>query len=226
MKTHFHFSLAGLLLVGLFGAQTATAQTRLIPGALIGDQVNNNFQITAAPLGVEGPYVEMVNNTNTSPTRQGSIGYIAGFNSNPVGISHIFYTRTANSGGWTPRLQVRQDGQVIIGDQAPANGTVHADSRLAVDGKLLAKSIYVTSNGWADFVFEPGYQPMTLPALESYLQKNKHLPYIPSAQEVEANGINVADMNAKLLQTVEELTLHVIALSKQVEQLKAVKAAN
>ncbi len=122
-----------------------------------------------------------------------------------------------------PSGLVQIPGQTQIGSQQPLSS--HPDSKLSVDGKLVAKSIYVTTQGWADFVFEPGYRSMSLPALESYLQKNKHLPHIPSAQEVESNGINVADMNAKLLQTVEELTLHVIALSKQVTALEASKAA-
>lgn len=87
---------------------------------------------------------------------------------------------------------------------------------------MVAQSIYVTNpSTWADFVFEPSYEPMALPTLENYLKKNKHLPYIPSAKDVEANGYNVTEMDAKLLQTVEELTLQVIALSKQVSLMQA-----
>lgn len=111
-------------------------------------------------------------------------------------------------------------GQLHLGTQYPLSP--NNDYKLAVDGKVVAKSVYVTNpNQWADFVFEPGYKLMTLPTLESYLQKNKHLPYIPSAKEVEANGYNMAEMDAKLLRTVEELALQVIELNKQLEQLKA-----
>ncbi len=114
-------------------------------------------------------------------------------------------------------MQMLQNGRVNIGDQLP---TTHTDYKLAVQGKLVAQSLYVTNPGtWADFVFEPSYEPMALPTLESYLKKNKHLPYIPSAKEVETNGYNVAEMDAKLLQTMEELTLQVIALGKQVAVL-------
>lgn len=120
------------------------------------------------------------------------------------------------------RMRIHPEGNVQIGQQRPLSS--HADYKLAVDGKLVAKSVYVTSQGWADFVFEPDYKPMALPALETYLQQNKHLPHIPAAKEVEANGINVAEMNAKLLQSVEELTLHVIALNKRVQELEASKS--
>ena len=108
---------------------------------------------------------------------------------------------------------------VKIGAMAPT-GT-HADYALSVDGKVVAKSVYVTAQSWADFVFEPTYQRLTLPALEQYVQTNKHLPHVPSAKEVETNGYGLGEMDAKLLQSVEELTLHVIELGKQNAQMRA-----
>lgn len=121
------------------------------------------------------------------------------------------------------RMQILANGQIRIGKTVPTN---HPDYKLSVEGKVVAQSLYVTSpSNWADFVFAPTYKPMPLPELETYLRTNKHLPYIPSAKEVEANGYSVADMDAKLLRTVEELTLQVIELRKQVDQLKKAKVA-
>ena len=121
-------------------------------------------------------------------------------------------------------MNIYQNGQVKIGAKAP---TTQTDYRLSVEGKLVAQSLYVTNpSNWADFVFAPTYQRMPLPELETYLRHNKHLPAIPSASAIEANGYNVSEMDAKLLQTVEELTLHVIALNKEVQQLKAQLAPN
>jgi hypothetical protein len=114
-------------------------------------------------------------------------------------------------------------GKMNIGNQNPQT---QQDFRLAVEGKLVAQAVCVTSpSNWADFVFAPTYQPMSLPNLEAYLWRNKHLPAIPSASEVEAHGYSLSDMDAKLLQSIEELTLHVIALNKRVAQLEAKKAA-
>jgi hypothetical protein len=119
------------------------------------------------------------------------------------------------------RMQISTSGQVNIGTTTP-NTPQTTDYKLAVAGKIVAQGMYVLNiTNWADFVFEPSYKPMALPTLESYLQKNKHLPHIPSAGEVEAKGYNVAEMDAKLLQTVEELTLQVIELNKQVQALRA-----
>jgi hypothetical protein len=115
------------------------------------------------------------------------------------------------------RMQILASGQVRIGLTQP---TSQPNYKLAVAGQIVAQSLYITApNTWADFVFAPTYQPMSLAKLETYLQLNKHLPSVPSASEVEANGYSVTDMDAKLLQSVEELTLHVIELSKQNAQL-------
>ena len=124
-------------------------------------------------------------------------------------------------------MKILPSMQVQIGLSAPPVNTTHNDYRLAVDGKLVAKSIFVTqlAANWPDFVFAPSYAQQSLPELEAYLKQNRHLPAVPSAAEVEKDGIDVASMNAKLLQSLEELTLHVIALGKQNAQLQAEVAA-
>lgn len=124
-------------------------------------------------------------------------------------------------------LKIKPSQQVQVGPYAPPATSPHTDYRLAVDGKLVAKSIFVTqaTTNWADFVFAPTYALQPLPELEAYLKQNRHLPAIPSAAEVEKNGIDVGEMNARLLQSLEELTLHVIELSKQNARLQAEVAA-
>jgi hypothetical protein len=69
-------------------------------------------------------------------------------------------------------------------------------------------------SGWADFVFKPDYQLKPLAEVEQFISTNGHLPEVPTAKEVEQNGVNIGEMNAKLLQKVEELTLYVIELNK------------
>lgn len=87
-------------------------------------------------------------------------------------------------------------------------------------GQVKAKSIKVTLDGWSDFVFDEDYRLPSLYELEKYVATNRHLPDIPSAKEVEENGVDLGEMNAKLLQKVEELTLYVIDLQKQINELK------
>lgn len=96
----------------------------------------------------------------------------------------------------------------------------HINLRLGADGTLMAKEIKVTLTGWPDYVFDKGYNLMPLTETEQYIEANGHLPNVPSAAEVEADGMSVGEMNKVLLQKVEELTLYVIELQKQIDELK------
>jgi len=91
---------------------------------------------------------------------------------------------------------------------------------LAVNGTIKAKEIVVESTGWSDFVFDNKYPLITLGELERYINANKHLPEIPSAGKVAKSGINLGDMQTKLLQKVEELTLYMIQFEKRNAMLK------
>jgi hypothetical protein len=107
----------------------------------------------------------------------------------------------------------RATNSVGIGTQNPGN------YRLAVNGPVRAKEI-VVETGWADFVFEPDYKLRSLEEVEAYIHDHGHLPDIPSAGEVAANGVNVGEMHSKLLQKVEEMTLHMIDMDKRMKALE------
>ena len=89
-----------------------------------------------------------------------------------------------------------------------------------INGKIKTKEVEVTLSGWGDFVFEEDYKLLTLAEVEQFIKENKHLPNVPSAAEVEANGINLGEMNNILIQKVEELTLYILDLQKQINELK------
>ena len=75
--------------------------------------------------------------------------------------------------------------------------------------------------GWADYVFDETYKLRSIDDVAAHIQQHKHLPGIPSAKEVEANGLKVGEMQAKMMEKIEELTLYVIELKKEIELLKA-----
>lgn len=221
MKNTSFFTFASALLLGGLGAQTAAAQSAYLdPNQLIGNQTtgNSTFFVTAGN-GSDGASHLKLSGPNSSS--QGYIGYISGWNiTNSNNISHEFIVRQNGNNNLVQAMAIRQNGQVSIGQQVPS--TLHNDAKLSVDGKLVSKSVYVTPpNTWADFVFEPSYKRLPLPSLEEYLQLNKHLPNIPSAKEVMTKGYSLGEMDTKLLQSVEELTLYVIELGKQNTQLQA-----
>lgn len=80
---------------------------------------------------------------------------------------------------------------------------------------IKSTSVKVTQQGWADFVFEPDYKLPSLLEIEQYIKHNKHLPDVPSANDVARDGQDVGEMNKILLQKVEELTLHLIELNNK-----------
>nr|WP_298925355.1 hypothetical protein [uncultured Allomuricauda sp.] len=100
--------------------------------------------------------------------------------------------------------------------------TVPAGYSLAVVGSIITEGVTVKlqSDGWPDFVFEKDYLLPSLKSIENYIQKNGHLPNIPSASEIGKNGIHLGEMDAKLLQKIEELTLYTIQQQKEIDSLK------
>jgi len=90
--------------------------------------------------------------------------------------------------------------------------------RLSVNGRIRAEGVKVYT-GWADFVFEDDYKLPTLKEVEDHIKAFGHLENIPSAKEVEKNGIELGEMNKLLLQKIEELTLYLIEKDKQMEKL-------
>lgn len=110
-----------------------------------------------------------------------------------------------------------ETGNLGIGTTSFVDGT--DTYRLSVDGKVRAHAIKVYTD-WADFVFEKDYKLPTIDEVEAYIIENGHLKDIPSAKEVEEKGIELGKMNKLLLQKVEELTLYIIELKKEVDDLQ------
>ncbi|TCI93094.1 tail fiber protein [Tenacibaculum sp. M341] len=104
-------------------------------------------------------------------------------------------------------------------------GTIKPTAKLAVNGKIHTKEIRVDLNltDWADFVFYNDYKLPTLTEVENHIKEKGHLKDIPSAKEVAQNGIYLGEMDAKLLQKIEELTLYTIQQEKKIKTLEAEK---
>ena len=120
----------------------------------------------------------------------------------------------AADGDPTDAVYVDNEGNVGIGTTNP--GTY----KLAVNGTIKTKEVVVDISGWSDFVFNDHYSLMPLWQLERYIANNKHLPQLPSAEEVAEKGVSVGDMQSRLLQKIEELTLYMIDMRKESEVFK------
>lgn len=109
------------------------------------------------------------------------------------------------------------DGTLRIGTTQKAAGYL-----LNVGGKIVAEEVRVQLQGsWPDYVFADDYKKLSIIQLEKFIQTNKHLPNMPSAKEVEANGQLVGELQKKMMEKIEELTLYIIDANKEIELMKA-----
>lgn len=99
--------------------------------------------------------------------------------------------------------------------------TVGSGMRCDAQGNMKVKRLRVTLTDWPDYVFGEGYRLRPLAEVEEYVKEHNHLPDVPSAAEVEAEGADLGEMNKVLLQKVEELTLYIIDLQRQINEMKS-----
>lgn len=106
----------------------------------------------------------------------------------------------------------------FVGNGNIGFGTLEPTEKLSVNGNIRAKEIKVESSNWPDYVFSSSHEKPSLKDLEIYINDNKHLPEIPSAKQVEDEGLSLGEMNALLLKKIEELTLYMIEQDKKSEK--------
>jgi hypothetical protein len=122
-----------------------------------------------------------------------------------------------NQSAWKEKNEnLLYDGNVGIGTDK-----VGDEFKLDVNGHIRATEIVVSAD-WSDFVFEEDYQLMALNEVEAYIKENKHLPDIPSESVIANSGVSVGEINAKLLQKIEELTLYVIKQDKAIKKMETI----
>jgi hypothetical protein len=171
--------------------------------------------------GVNG--IEILGN-NQIPTRRG-----ISTDGDPSGrfnfYIHSFQTNAAfnfkNGNGNINLMSIEANGKVYVGTQRIKASHPHTNSDFQVWGKIGCKELVVVDpTKWADFVFDTNYKLKSLQEVETFYILNKHLPDVPSEKEVKENGINTAEMDATLLQKIEELYLHLVSQNKRIEKLE------
>lgn len=141
-------------------------------------------------------------------------------------LEDMFHVRKEGFNG-NPHLtlfSVKHNGKVNIGLDGSNPSTFNGDYKLYVADGILTEKVKVAwanSAEWADYVFDEKYSLMPMEELEDFVSSNKHLPNIPSAEEVSKNGFDLAKMDAKLLEKIEELTLYMLEQQKQIIALEA-----
>ncbi len=183
--------------------------------------VYDRLGIEVVRLEAEAPMIQFKRRTSLSnqiPVTFADVGFIqtSGDNirigTNSDNINGKFVVRV----GGSDRLFVDGEGSVSIGTTGTAAGYM-----LNVGGKVICEELKVQLEGnWPDYVFEKKYELMPLDRLETFIKINKHLPKIPKATEVNRDGIEIGEMQRLLTEKIEELTLYILDLRKEIELLK------
>jgi len=189
-------------------------------------QARNNGNGSVLYLQRSGGTLDISSHTTINPiSGSGEVLRIEGTNPNIgfyYGSNYSFISQTGN------KLWIGVNGGPLQLDGTQiAIGSINANApqyKLTVQGKVICEELKVELyNSWPDYVFADEYQLQPLHELKTFIDSQHHLPNIPKATEVARDGFEVGEMNRKLLEKVEELTLYVIQLQEQIDQLKEKK---
>ncbi|MGJ1457996.1 MULTISPECIES: hypothetical protein [Sphingobacterium] len=134
-------------------------------------------------------------------------------NDNLLGLSELFFIHPESAQAYDNLLlRYNELGNVGIGTATPKE-------KLAVNGSIRAHEIKVEATNWPDYVFDKDYNLLPLKELENYVKINKHLPDMPKADAVEKDGVHLGEMINKLLKKNEELTLYILSLQNQIDEI-------
>lgn len=199
-----------LLTTGNLGIGTTTPDYRLNVASNI---VQSNTNTNLLKLVGQNPLLAFSNGTT-------DFGYIKAWSYQPyapftnglvigTGPGYPIFFSTNN---YSLSMIVADNGNVGI-------GTANPTYKLSVNGNIRSKEV-VVETGWADYVFNKSYKLKPLAEVETFIENNNHLEGIPSAQEIEKTGLHVGDTQKKMMEKIEELTLYVIELNKQIKELQ------
>ncbi|MBS7256132.1 bZIP transcription factor [Flavobacterium branchiicola] len=180
---------------------------------IAGIRVGGLANYSSLELGINGDYDGMIRSYGNN------INYYAGhWKTKNVPAtedhSHNWYTSKKGSTDWSSiKMILNSEGNLGIGTNNPTN-------KLDVNGTIHSKEVKVDMAGWSDFVFKKEYNLPTLAEVEKHIAEKGHLENIPNEEEVLKNGINLGEMNIKLLQKIEELTLYMIEMKKENQEIK------
>jgi len=220
------------------GTSSPGVKLDVVTNMSTGDETQNISYFGYSKLGNRtGIYIQDIRYSSPNTARSTKLLSVSGFGTtyngyiefNPPSTTNT--TKSAVSFGYNnvEAMRINQDGKVRIG--LGTNDIKTPDGyKLFVEDGILTEKVKVavkTTTNWADYVFAPDYKLMPLNEVEQFTKENNHLPNVPSAEEMVNNGLDVAQMDAKLMEKVEELTLYIIEQNKvnqkqakEIEELK------
>lgn len=207
------------------------------PNAVRGIHADNASSILGLYGGTnefDGSFIQLFGHSHSvtsGPQDWGKISFVANADQSADQNDQAFSFGTFDGGqNWATHVVIRKDGKMIVGSDniynyynAAQYARIPNGYKLYVEDGILTEKVKVavkTTGDWSDFVFAKNYKLKSLSEVETFVNENKHLPDVPSAQDVMTDGIDLGKMDAKLLQKIEELTLYMIQQQKEIDALK------
>ncbi len=192
---------------------------------------NGGIMISGSTPGYGGPQLIFTDNLSTHPQGRWAIEYITAQTPGRPSMGGLNFWKPFPDGGGAGNysLFLKDDGKIGMGvTDDNSDGKFCATAlpggyRLYVNGGILTTKVKVANycaSSWADYVFEDKYELLPLSEVEAFIKANKHLPNIPSGAEIEKEGLDLAAMQSRQMEKIEELMLYMIEMKKEVEALK------
>ena len=216
---------------GRVGIGTSNPTAGLVVNKVVGN-TNAIFASNTSGVSIQSNYPGIGFNTfyngGSAMISSGGAGYIG---ADPTSGRIILANTNANAtagafNALQDKMWIANDGTVSMGSSNlnAENNTLGSGYKLKVFGKIISEEVRVQlKTAWPDYVFEKNYHKLSIDELEKYVTLNKHLPNIPSAKEIENDGQHLGEIQRKMLEKIEELSLYVIELKKEIDLLKTKK---
>jgi hypothetical protein len=204
--------------VGTLTASSAIVNGNLKTQSITGSDNRGVFVINN-PANTSFPAIEMYNNNSTS--QKGSINFVSDATNGSEGAFN--FVRYTAPNAWTNSMEIDGGGNMTVyGEFVIRNTDLSKQFKVDRTGAVRARRVQVDLATIPDYVFKPDYKLMPLDDLKTFITKNNHLPNVPSEQEYKERGnIDLSELNLKLLEKVEELTLYVLQLQDRINSLES-----
>ena len=224
LKSHRHYIIITLLLMAIHFQGYAQYSNLEVTGTtktgqlIVGNQSTIPVFVSAWFEGTSYTNIFINNSSNSVDEKLWGVS--------AVGSDFRIFTEKDNFSAIENGLILKRGNGINISHVLFPNGTVGIGTdetgshKLAVEGSIGAREVKVEISGWSDFVFDENYELRTLEEVENYIVDNKRLTENPSEEEVTQNGINLGEMNAKLMEKIKKLTLYVIQQNKEIKKLQ------
>lgn len=204
-----------------------------IPTMLITKALNNNFTGKVAIGNITSPEAKL--HIKSDENEDASVFVEPSDKTNRKASLRLFDNDHSISVDHTAAMTIRssksmdlRSSNITLSGKIGINTDNNTDNyALAVDGGIISTKVYIKEvNQWPDHVFAEGHELLDLHELKEYLSQNKHLPGIPSEEEVIKNGYDLHEMQYLLLEKIEELTQYILLLQEEINDLHALRTCS